>query len=64
MDGSVCVTELATGRTERLTEKGSEADAPLPLACVFSPDGGSIAYLRAVGAEPVRFTQIFVVTLP
>jgi hypothetical protein len=64
MDGSVCVTEMTNGRTQRLTAKGNAAEAPLPSACVFSPDGREIAYMRAVGADSERFTQIFVVTLP
>lgn len=63
-DGSVCVTDAATGETRRLTPRREEAEAPLPLACVFSPDGRRIAYLREVSDGAVRFPQIFVVTLP
>lgn len=61
MDGSVCVTDVTTGQTRRLAAKSADASAPLPLACVFSPDGREIAYLRNVGAA--SHTQIFVVTL-
>jgi hypothetical protein len=64
MDGSVCVTDISTGQTERLTPKGNEAEAPLSLACVFSPDGREIAYLRNLGPPATQNTQIFVVTVP
>lgn len=64
MDGSVCITEMATGRTTRLTERHEGAASPLPQACVFSPDGTSIAYMREVTAPAGTFTQIFVVTVP
>ena len=67
MDGSVCVTEVATGMTSRLTEKSGEAGAPRPEACVYSPDGRRIAYVRRVpepGAVHARSNQIFVVAVP
>jgi WD40 repeat protein len=63
-DGSVCVTDTATGETRRLTPRRVGADAPLPLACVFSPDGRRIAFQREVSAGAARFPQIFIVTLP
>jgi dipeptidyl aminopeptidase/acylaminoacyl peptidase len=64
MDGSVCVTELADGRTTRLTPRRIGAEVPLPYAGVFSPDGRAVAYLRNVAADGATFSQIFVVTLP
>ena len=64
MDGSVCITEMATGRTNRLTERHDRAASPLPQACVFSPDGASIAYMCEVAAPAGTFTQIFVVAVP
>lgn len=64
MDRSVCLTEMATGRTTRLTERHEVATSPLPQACVFSPDGASIAYMREVAAPAGTFTQIFVVATP
>jgi len=64
LDGSVCVTDTENGRTLRLTPRREAAEAPSPLACVFSPDGTRIAYQRAVQAEERTFDQIFVVTLP
>jgi WD40 repeat protein len=64
MDGSVCVTEAGTGRTRRLTPRRTDATAPRPEACVFSPDGTQIAYVRRLpdsggGAS----NQIFVVAV-
>jgi hypothetical protein len=61
MDGDVCSTEMASGRTTRLTERRGEAAGPLPQACVFSPDGASVAYMRMVADPAGTFTQIFVV---
>jgi hypothetical protein len=56
MDNSVFKTHVKTGKAVRLTSRSSDADAPLPEACVFSPDGKRIAYLRKVDA----YNQIFV----
>lgn len=65
MDRSVCVTDLATGKTSRLTPRHNDpADAPKPFACVFSPDGRSVAYTRSIPSSDGRFDQIFVTTLP
>jgi MFS family permease len=65
MDGSVCLTDAATGQTVRLTERAANpADGPLPLACVVSPDGRSIAYLRRVPSGASVQNQIFVVAVP
>jgi Tol biopolymer transport system component len=63
MDGSVCMTDIADGRTTRLTPRRDGTDAPLPFACVFSPDGRAVAYMRNVAAGGATFSQIFVVTL-
>ncbi|MBL9188597.1 MAG: DUF3748 domain-containing protein [Opitutaceae bacterium] len=61
MDGSVCVTAVEEGRTHRLTPRRSGDEAPLPHACVFSPDGKSIAYTRNVAEGALSFAQVFVV---
>ena len=45
-DNSVFIVEAATGVSRRLTPRSSDADAPLPLACVFSPSGEKIAFMR------------------
>jgi hypothetical protein len=60
MDRSVCVTEIATGSTHRLTEPSAEATAPRPEACVFSPDGTRIAFVRTVPTGAVPCNQVFV----
>jgi hypothetical protein len=61
MDNSVCVTDVPTGRTHRLTRRFADAEAPRPEACVFSPDGRRIAYVRRVTGDAGRFNQIFTV---
>ncbi len=61
MDRSVCVTEVRSGRTERLTEATAPGQAPRPEACVFSPDGSSIAYVRRVPSPAEPANQVFVV---
>lgn len=59
MDHSVCVTDIARNQTYRLTSRSS--DAPKPDACVISPDGRKIAYLRPTASG---LDQIFVVNIP
>ncbi len=56
MDGSVCVTAIDTGATCRLTLRTD--DAPRPEACVFSPDGSRIAYVRQVESDGEIWNQI------
>jgi len=56
IDNSVFVTDVASGESERWTERTEDASAPLPLASVFSPDGRSVAYLRNLDGN----NQIFV----
>ncbi len=63
MDGSACVTDADSGKTWRLTDKSDEARAPRPEACVFSPDGKRIAYVRPVVQQGQTCNQIFVLTL-
>jgi Tol biopolymer transport system component len=57
MDNSVFTTDLATGSTSRLTPRSPEASAPQPYACVFSPDGKQIAYVRK---QPGGCDQIYI----
>ena len=65
MDGSVCQTHVATGETRRLTLRGSADSALRPEACVFSPDGRRIAYLRRTGVTGGgEANQICLVSLP
>lgn len=63
-DGSVCVINAATGEATRLTPRREPADAPSALACVFSPDGVKIAYLRLVRSQDSAYNQIFTVPVP
>lgn len=64
MDNSVCVTDAQHGQTHRLTPRSADADAPLPMACVFSPDGRRIACQRHVThKDGNRYNQIFVIEL-
>ena len=58
MDGSVCLTDAATGRTTRLTE--AAAGPPRPEACVVSPDGQRVAFARTVGG----WNQVCAVDVP
>ncbi len=61
MHGSVCLTEVSTGRTVRLTTPREAAGELQPQACVFSPDGRFIAYTRNVTQPVGTFAQIFMV---
>ncbi len=63
-DNSVFTTDIASGETVRRTERSDSSSAPRPEACVFSPDGSRIAYVRRVASGAGDFNQIFVVTLP
>lgn len=65
-DGSVCLVNMATGATQRLTEPVRDETGPRPEACVVSPDGRRVAFARIV-TEPrqsTRHAQLFVVELP
>jgi len=53
-DGSVVTIDAETGKTRRLTKRTS--DAPLALACVFSPDGKQIAFLRHLSGSNQLYT--------
>lgn len=57
MDGSVGVTDVETAETRRLTERVEGEGGPRPEACVFSPDGSKVAYVKRVDG----FNQVFVV---
>ena len=61
MDNSVCVTDIASGQTRRLTARTDDVSAPRPEACVFSPDGKRVAYLRRLPEGGQSANQIFVV---
>ncbi|HEX8915216.1 MAG TPA: DUF3748 domain-containing protein [Humisphaera sp.] len=61
MDNSVFVTDVATGRGTRLTPRADDPDAPRPEACVLSPDGKRVAYVRNVVTAGRRWNQVFAV---
>jgi hypothetical protein len=67
-DNSVFVVDVVTGASTRLTVKSSDEHAPLALACVFSPDGRQIAYLRRLpfsnSPDAPQWNQIFTVAVP
>ena len=63
MDNSVCVTDVASGKTQRLTARTDDASAPRPEACVFSPDGTNIAFARRLPSPRQPANRICVVAL-
>lgn len=58
--GDVAVTDTTTGATRIITTTAEGHGPVRPEACVFSPDGGKIAYLRQVYGETSSWNQIFV----
>jgi len=63
MDNSVSVTEMDSGLTTRLTPRCEDVVAPRPEACVFSPDGSRIAFIRRLPSPEHPANQICMVTL-
>ncbi|HKB02932.1 MAG TPA: hypothetical protein VKD90_11975, partial [Gemmataceae bacterium] len=61
---SVCVTDAITGQTVHLTVALPIETGPRPEACVFSPNGRHIAYVRPVCTPGGVFNQVFVVDAP
>ncbi len=61
MAGSVCVTNADTGATRRLTRPDP---ATQPHACVVSPDGRRIAFLRPAAGPGGTFSQVWTVPIP
>lgn len=60
IDGSVCEVDAATGEIRRLTPRNA-ASPPRPEACVYSPDGALIAFVREISSAAGTFNQVFVV---
>jgi len=60
-DNSVFITDTISGRARRLTRRSADAEAPRPEACVFSPDGRKIAYVRRQPLGASTYNQLFVV---
>jgi WD40 repeat protein len=63
MDNSVCLTDVASGQTARLTPRTDDASSPRSEACVFSPDGNKIAFMRRLPSPEKAANQICVVTI-
>lgn len=63
LDNSVCMTDVPSGTTSRLTPRGDAATAPRPEACVVSPDGSRVAFVRRMPTAGGMSNQICVVTL-
>jgi WD40 repeat protein len=59
MDNSLCLTDTGSGETSRLTPRSDDRTAPRPEACVFSPDGKQIAFIRRVSQDSKAFNQVF-----
>jgi hypothetical protein len=60
-DQSVMEVDVKTGRCVRLTPRDPAERAPLPFACVYSPDGERIAFMRPIAANGGVWNQIFCV---
>jgi hypothetical protein len=63
MDNSIFLIDTTTGESHRLTPRSADEDTPRPEACVFSPDGRKIAYVRSVSTTGGRWNQVFVVNV-
>jgi hypothetical protein len=62
--GAVGVIEVETGRVRRYASPWPAESAPRPEACVFSPDGRRIAYVRRVPTRGELYNQVFVCAVP
>lgn len=60
-DGSVFVANVDSGVLLRLTHRADSANSPRPEACVFSPDGKWITYVRPVRQARGNWNQVFAV---
>jgi hypothetical protein len=59
LGGRVVVTDVETGEYRALTEACEAGRRPRPEACVFSPDGTRVAYVRTVEG----YNQVFVASV-
>jgi hypothetical protein len=63
-DDAVRLIDAEGGGSLRLTTADSAVGPPRPEACVFSPDGRQVAFMRHVAGSSGRHNQIFVVDVP
>jgi WD40 repeat protein len=63
-DNSVFTVNTETNNAARFTPRTEDAYAPRPEACVYSPNGRRIAYVRPVTRDGNTLNQIFVVQTP
>ena len=63
IDGSVSLVDARDGEVVRLAPNKGEPP-PRPEACVFSPDGRRVAYVRRVESAAGEFNQLFTVDVP
>jgi Tol biopolymer transport system component len=67
----VLIVDVPSGASTRLTDR-TMPTPPRPEACVFSPDGRRIAFMRSVAGQGTKLggaaakvhNQIFVVDMP
>jgi hypothetical protein len=57
---SVCEVNVTTGAVSALTATDFPMGLLRPEACVYSPDGSRVAYVRSVASDGQEFNQIFV----
>lgn len=62
--GRVCLVNATTGMVQLLTEPTDAESAPRPEACVVSPDGMRVAFVRRLLHGEHRYNQIRVVDVP
>ncbi|MFM9011018.1 MAG: DUF3748 domain-containing protein [Planctomycetota bacterium] len=65
VDGSVCLVAALDGGLTRLTPPVRDGRGPRPEACVLSPDGRRIAYVRNLPAGDGRsWNQVLTIDVP
>jgi hypothetical protein len=60
-DNSIFTVSVETGISTRVTPRSDDRMAPRPEACVFSPDGKQIAFVKSVKYGGTTNNQIFTV---
>lgn len=61
MDNSVFVTDMSTGGSRRVSAGSDDLSAPRPEACVFSPDGHGVAFIRQRVHQRRLLNQVFAI---